>query len=57
MRTVKTISLSLTPETHEQIKKIAKDNYQSVSGAITQLIWAAAKASAKETGSHEEETK
>lgn len=56
MRKVKTISLSMTPETHEQIKKYAEMNHQSVSAAITQLIWAAARAS-KETSSHEEETK
>lgn len=57
MRKVKTISLSITPETHEQVKRYAEMNHQSVSGAITQLIWAAVRASEKETSGNEKETK
>ena len=56
MRKVKTISISITPETHEQIKRYAELTHQSVSGALTQLIWAATKGtSTKETVIHEKE--
>ena len=44
MKRAKIISLSITDETHAQIKKYAEENhYKSVSAAITQLIWAAVK--------------
>lgn len=44
MKRAKIISLSITDETHAQIKKYAEENhYKSVSAAITQLIWAAAR--------------
>lgn len=51
MKRAKIISLSITDETHAQIKKYAEDNhYKSVSAAITQLIWAAAKKEAQDNG-------